>query len=61
LLGWYLGHAAISSLYGAFGGIVAFLLWSYYSAQILLLGAEFTHAQARRLESGSGDSAAGSA
>ena len=43
LLGWYLGRAGISSSYGSFGGIVVFLLWAYYSAQILPLGAEFTH------------------
>jgi membrane protein len=61
LLGWYLGRAAISSLYGAFGGIVVFLFWSYYSAQILLLGAEFTHVYARRLKADPGDSGSGSA
>jgi len=61
LLGWYLGRAAISSPYGAFGGIVVFLLWSYYSAQILLLGAEFTRVYARRLEAGPGDSGPGGA
>lgn len=41
-LGWYLGRAALSSAYGAFGGLVAFLIWVNYSAQIVLLGAEFT-------------------
>lgn len=48
LLGWYLGRAAISSGYGAFGGIVVFLIWVNYSAQIMLFGAEFTHVYARR-------------
>jgi membrane protein len=43
LLGWYLGRAGISSSYGAFGGVVVFLIWVNYSAQIMLLGAEFTH------------------
>lgn len=43
ILGWYLGRAALSSAYGAFGGLVAFLIWVNYSAQIVLLGAEFTH------------------
>lgn len=43
LLGWYLGRAGISSGYGAFGSLVVFLIWVYYSAQIVLLGAEFTH------------------
>jgi membrane protein len=47
-LGWYLGRVAISSGYGAFGGLVVFLVWVYYSAQIVLLGAEFTHVYAKR-------------
>ncbi len=47
-LGWYLGRAAIASGYGAFGGLVVFLVWVYYSAQIVLLGAEFTHVYAKR-------------
>jgi membrane protein len=42
LLGWYLGRAATTSVYGAAGSLVALLLWVYYSAQILFLGAEFT-------------------
>ena len=48
LLGWYLGGAAVSSAYGAFGSLVVFLLWANYSSQILLLGAEFTHAYGQR-------------
>ncbi|MBV8149346.1 MAG: YihY/virulence factor BrkB family protein [Candidatus Eremiobacteraeota bacterium] len=51
LLGWYLGRAGVSSGYGAFGGIVVFLIWVNYSAQIMLLGAEFTHVYARRFGS----------
>jgi membrane protein len=51
LLGWYLGRAGISSSYGSFGGLVVFLLWTFYSAQILLIGAEFTHVYARRFGS----------
>jgi membrane protein len=47
-LGWYLGRAALSSAYGAFGGLVAFLIWVNYSAQIVLLGAEFTRVLALR-------------
>jgi membrane protein len=42
LLGWYLGRATTTSVYGAAGSLVALLLWVYYSAQILFLGAEFT-------------------
>lgn len=48
LLGWYLGRAGIASGYGSFGGIVVFLIWVNYSAQIMLFGAEFTHVYARR-------------
>jgi len=46
LLGWYLGRAGIASAYGAFGSLVAFLLWANYTAQIFLFGAEFTHVYA---------------
>ena len=48
LLGWYLGHAGVSSAYGAFGSIVVFLIWANYSAQIVLFGAQVTHVYARR-------------
>jgi len=48
VLGWYLGRVAITSAYGTFGGLIAFLIWTYYSAQILLIGAEFTHVYAQR-------------
>ncbi|MGD2049603.1 MAG: YihY/virulence factor BrkB family protein [Chloroflexota bacterium] len=37
-----------SSLYGAAGSLVVLLLWSYYSAQIFLYGAEFTYIYATR-------------
>jgi membrane protein len=43
LYAWYLANAATYSLiYGSVGAIIGFLLWAYLSAQILLLGAEFT-------------------
>src|SRR5450755_2318436 len=48
LLGLYLGSAGVSSAYGAAGSIVALVIWVYYSAQVLLIGAEFTEAHARR-------------
>ena len=44
LIGWYLGTTAASSAYGAAGALLLGLLWSYYSAQILLFGAEITRA-----------------
>jgi membrane protein len=51
LLGWYLAKPAVSSPYGTFGSFVAFLIWVNYSAQIMLLGAEFTHEYAKRFGS----------
>lgn len=46
LLGLYLGNAG--SAYGAAGSLMAFLLWVYYSAQIVFFGAEFTQVYTRR-------------
>jgi membrane protein len=51
LLGLYLGRASVSSPYGAAGSLVVFILWVYYSAQILFLGAEFTQVYATTLGS----------
>lgn len=48
LVGLYLGKSAVVSAYGAAGSLVLVLLWVYYSAQILLLGAEFTRTYATR-------------
>jgi len=42
LIGFYLGHTSVASSYGAAGSVVIILIWVYYSAQILLFGAEFT-------------------
>lgn len=46
LIGLYLGHSAIASSYGAAGSFVVLLMWLYYSCQVVLLGAEITHAYA---------------
>ncbi len=48
LIGLYLVQAGVSSAYGAAGSLAAFLIWVYYSAQILIFGAEFTVAYATR-------------
>jgi len=45
-IGLYLGYAAPSSPYGAAGGLVVLMLWTYYAAQIFLFGAELTKAVA---------------
>jgi membrane protein len=42
VLGLYLGSGAAGSAYGAASSLITLLLWIYYSAQILLFGAEFT-------------------
>jgi membrane protein len=47
VLGIYFGKSAVGSSYGAAGSLVLVLLWVYYSAQILLFGAEFTQVYAR--------------
>jgi len=48
LIGLYLGHASVGSTFGAAGSLLVFLVWVYYSAQILFFGAEFTQVYARR-------------
>jgi membrane protein len=48
LIGLYLGRSSVSSAYGAAGSLVVLLVWVYYSAQILFLGAEFTQVYASR-------------
>lgn len=48
LIGLYLGKSSTASSYGAAGSLVTLLLWVYYSAQILFLGAEFTQVYAKR-------------
>jgi membrane protein len=45
-IGLYLGRAGVGSAFGAAGSLVVVMVWVYYSAQIFLLGAEFTRAYA---------------
>lgn len=42
LIGLYIGKSSITSSFAAAGSLVVLLVWVYYSAQIFLLGAEFT-------------------
>ena len=42
-LGAYLSESSIGSVYGAAGSFAVLLVWLYYSTQVFLLGAEFTH------------------
>jgi membrane protein len=47
-IGLYLGRSVVASSYGAAGSLAVLLLWVYYSALVLFLGAEFTQVYARR-------------
>jgi membrane protein len=51
LIGLYIGRSGIVSAFGAAGSLVVVLLWVYYSAQIFLIGAEFTWVYANLLGS----------
>jgi membrane protein len=51
LIGLYLGNSTVGSSFGAAGSLVLLLLWIYYSAQILLFGAEFTQVYANKFGS----------
>jgi len=48
LIGLYVAKTSVASSYGAAGSLVILLLWVYYSAQIVFLGAEFTQVYASR-------------
>ena len=63
LIGLYLGRSTFASGFGAAGSLVVLLVWMYYSAQIFLLGAEFTwvYAHVHGSRSGIGAEEAGRA
>jgi membrane protein len=46
LIGLYLGRASVASPYGAAGSLIVLVIWVYYAAQIVFLGAEFTRVYA---------------
>jgi membrane protein len=50
LIALYIGESNVASTFGAAGALIVLLLWIYYTAQIFLIGAEFTHALASRRE-----------
>lgn len=54
LIGAYIGQSTISSSFGAAASLIVVLLWVYYSAQILLFGAEFTWAYSNQFGSRKG-------
>lgn len=47
-IGLYLGRSAPATAYGAAGSLIVVMLWVYYSAQILFMGAEFTKVYANK-------------
>jgi membrane protein len=46
-IGFYIGKQGLESTYGAAASIVVVLIWVYYTSQIILMGAEITHAYAK--------------
>lgn len=58
LVGLYLGRSALASGFGAAGSLVVLVAWVYYSAQIFLLGAEYTWVFANRRGSRAGHAVA---
>lgn len=46
LIGFYLSRSNLGNIYGATGSLVIFLVWIYYSSQVVFLGAEFTQSYA---------------
>src|SRR5262252_5124207 len=48
VIGFYVGKLALASTYGAAASLVILLIWVYYTSQIVLFGAEFTHCYANR-------------
>jgi uncharacterized BrkB/YihY/UPF0761 family membrane protein len=48
LIGVYIGKQGLESTFGAAASLVVLLIWVYYSSQIVLFGAEFTRAYAKR-------------
>jgi membrane protein len=59
LIGLYLGRSGVASGFGAAGSLIVVIVWTYYSAQIFLLGAEFTHVYAHVRGTRSADPGAG--
>jgi membrane protein len=59
LIGLYVGKQGLESTFGAAASIIVVLIWVYYSAQLVLMGAEFTcvyaHRYGSRKHAGSAD------
>lgn len=51
LIGLYIGKTGVASGFGAAGSVAVIFVWVYYSAQVFLVGAEFTWLYAQRVGS----------
>ena len=51
LIGLYIGKSGVASSFGAAGSLIVIFVWVYYSAQVFLMGAEFTWLYARNFGS----------
>ena len=47
IIGTYIGKSGVASAFGAAGSLIVVFVWVYYSAQIFLIGAEFTWVYAK--------------
>ncbi|HEY8276805.1 MAG TPA: YhjD/YihY/BrkB family envelope integrity protein [Methyloceanibacter sp.] len=54
-IAWYIARQGLQSTYGAAASLVVLLIWVYYTAQIVLFGAEISYAYAQRIPKGSRD------
>jgi membrane protein len=50
VLSYYIVHSGTTTMYGAAGSVIVFLVWVYYSSQILFFGAELIQARRTRFE-----------
>jgi membrane protein len=51
LISLYIGKTGVASGFGAAGSVAVIFVWVYYSAQVFLIGAEFTWVYAKRMGS----------
>jgi uncharacterized BrkB/YihY/UPF0761 family membrane protein len=55
LIAVYLGRSDMGSAHGAAGSLLVLLVWAYYSAVVVLFGAELTQTYATRFGKGFGE------
>jgi membrane protein len=55
LVGLYLGHSNLTSVFGAGSSLAVILVWIYYAAMVVLFGAKFTFVWSQRREKAASD------